>query len=79
MHWFIHLSFDSPLQPINGVSSDLQKLLKYFNDITNTVFFKIPFTSSALVFPNNLALYFGNLKLLPSSILALNLVASSLT
>ena len=29
--YFIHLSFNSPLQFINGISSDLQKLLKYFN------------------------------------------------
>ena len=30
---FVHLSFDSTLQLINGISSDVQEILKYFNGI----------------------------------------------
>ena len=36
------LSFSSTLQLINGVSSDLQKLLKYFNGTAIVTFFSIP-------------------------------------
>ena len=53
-------SFNSVLQLINGSSSDLQKLLKYFNDTAVAVFFRILLAwfglGSASVFPNNLAL-----------------------
>ena len=40
--YFVHLSFNSTLQLINGISSDLQKLLKYFNDAAILAFFRIP-------------------------------------
>ena len=39
---FDHLSFNSTLQLINGISSDLQKLLKYFNGTPIVAFFRIP-------------------------------------
>ena len=39
--YFVHLS--STLQLINGISSNLQKLLKYFNDTAIVAFLKIPF------------------------------------
>ena len=39
-HYFVHLSFNSTLQLINGISSDLQKLLKYFNGTTIVAFLK---------------------------------------
>ena len=42
------------MQLINGISSDLQKLLKYFNGRASVAFYKIPFALSATVFPNNL-------------------------
>ena len=42
-NYFIHLSFNSTLQLINGISSDLQKLLKSFSGTAVVVFFKIPF------------------------------------
>ena len=54
---FVHLSFNSILQLINDISSDLQKLLKCFNDTAIVAFFRILFAQSASVFPNNLALY----------------------
>ena len=40
---FFHLSFNSTLQLIKGISSDLQKLLRYFNGAAIVVLFKIPF------------------------------------
>ena len=40
---FAHLSFNSALQLINGISTDLQKLLRYFNGTTIAAFFRIPF------------------------------------
>ena len=39
--YFVHLSFNSILQLINGISSDLQKLLKYFNGTAIIAFFRI--------------------------------------
>ena len=58
--WFVHLSFNSTLHLINGILSDPQKLLGYFNSMTIVVFLKIPFTSSVTVFYNNLALCLKN-------------------
>ena len=75
---FFHLSFNSHLQLISGISSDLQKLLAYFNDIAIDVFVMIPFTPSPSVFRNNLALYSKDLKPLLFAMSALKLVASSL-
>ena len=58
--YFVHVSFSSTLQLINGVSSNLQKLLKYFNGTAIVAFLKIPLVAFgaglATVFPNNLAL-----------------------
>ena len=42
MQQFEHLSFNSTLQLINGVSRDLQKLIKYFNGTAIVAFLKIP-------------------------------------
>ena len=39
--YFVHLSFNSALQLINSISSDLQKLLKYFNDTAIDAFCRI--------------------------------------
>ena len=39
--YFAHLSFNSTLQLINGISSDLQKLLKYFNGTVIAALLKI--------------------------------------
>ena len=41
--YFFHLSFNFTLQLINGISRDLQKLRKYFNEAVIVAFFKIPF------------------------------------
>ena len=60
--YFVHWSYNSPLQLINDISSDLQKLLKNFNDTANVAFSKIPFGLSAPAFPNKLALYSKDLK-----------------
>ena len=80
--YFVHLSFNSTFQIINGISSDLQKLGKYFNGTAIAVFLKIPLAwfrfGWALVFPNNLALDLKNLKLLLSAISPSKSVASSL-
>ena len=54
--YFVHLSFNQNFQLINGISSDLQKLLKYFNGTGIVAFLKIPFPHSASVFSNNLVL-----------------------
>ena len=59
------------------ISSELEKSLKYFNDIAIATFLKIPFSLSASVFPNNLALYSKDLKPLMFTISALKLIASS--
>ena len=51
------------MQLINGISSDIQKLLKYFNGTTIVAFFRIPLSPQASVFSNNLVLHFKNVKL----------------
>ena len=71
-------SFNSILKLINVVSSDLQKLHKYFDGTTIVVFFNMPLSPSDSLFCNNLALYLQDLKLLVLAISALELVASSL-
>ena len=63
---------------INGISGDLQKLLKYFNGTAVVAFFRIPFASSATVFRINLALYLKDLILLALAISTLKSVASFL-
>ena len=75
---FVHLSFDSTLQLINGTSSDLQKLLRYFNGRQFLQFFRIPLLLLATVFPNNLTLYLEDLKKSVFAISLLKLVALSL-
>ena len=55
--YFVLLSFDSTLQLINDISSDLQKLPKYFNGTAPVAFFRIPFAPSVSVLPNTLTLY----------------------
>ena len=60
--YFVHLSFNFTLESINGILSDLQKLLKYFNSTKIVAVFEIPFALSASVFPNNLALYLKDLN-----------------
>ena len=72
----------------NGISSNLQKLLKNFNSTSIFSFLKTPFspfgTGWATVFSNNFAFYFKNLKLTMFAIslllllLLLKLFASSL-
>ena len=69
--------FNSTFQLINGISSDFQNLLKYFNSTTIVAFFKILFALLGSVFPNNLVLYLKDLKLLSLAISVLKLVASS--
>ena len=60
--YFFHVSFNSTLKLINGISCDFQKLLKYFNGTAIVAFFRIPFAPLASVFPNNLVLYLKDLK-----------------
>ena len=73
----MNLSFKSAFQLINGISSDIQKLLEYFNGKVIVSFFKILFALSASVFSNNLALYLKGLKLSSLAISLLKLVAPS--
>ena len=68
IQWLVPLSFNSVLQLNNGISSDLQKLLRYFNSTAIVVFLKILFSPSVSVLPNNLAFYMKDLKLLELSI-----------
>ena len=48
--YVVYLSFNSILQLINDISSDLQKLLKYFNGTAIVTFLAILFASNATVF-----------------------------
>ena len=41
-HCLVHLSSNSTLQLINDISSDLQKILRYFNGTAIVSFFRIP-------------------------------------
>ena len=75
--YFLHLTFNSTQQLINCISSDLQKLLKYFNGTAIAAFLKIPFAPSATLFPNNLVLYLKDLKLSLFSVLLCKSIASS--
>ena len=43
--YFLHLSFYSTLQLINGISSNLRKLLKYFDGTAIVAFLKTPFAA----------------------------------
>ena len=71
IQYFPPSSFNSTLLLINGISCDLQKLLKYFNDTAVAAFFKIHFALFAT------ALYLKDVKLLSLEISALKLLASS--
>ena len=42
IQYFFHLSFNSTLQLINGISGDLKKLPKCFNGAAIVAFFRIP-------------------------------------
>ena len=68
------------MQLINGISSDLQKLLKYFNSTEIGACFRNSLELFGAVwttvFPNNLALYLNDLKLLVFLMLFLILVVS---
>ena len=80
--YFANLSFSSTLELIYIISSDLHKLLKYFNDKAIVAFFRIPLTWFGLewdsVFSSSLALYLKDIKLSVFVILLLPLVTSSL-
>ena len=76
--WFLHAIFNSTLQLINDITSDLPRLLRYFNSTKIVVFLKIPYVLIATVFSNNLALYLKDSKLSEFTISLLRLVASSL-
>ena len=78
IHSLVHLSFNSILQLINGILSDLQKLLKCFNGMAIAAFFKIKLFPLATVSPYNLVLCSKNLKALWFAISASKSVASSL-
>ena len=69
------------MQLINHISSDLQKLLRYFVGAAIMVFFRIFLLFGAgwaSVSPTNLALYIKDLKTTLSPISALKLVGSFL-
>ena len=67
------------MQLINGISSDLQKFLKYLNATAIVAFLKIPFAAFgagwATAFSNNLTFYLKDLKLSAFAILLLKLDA----
>ena len=62
-HSFFHVKFHLTLHLIKGISSDLEKLLKYFNGTTT---FTLPFAilPSRTGLPNNLTLYLKELEVL---------------
>ena len=60
-HSFFHVKFNLILQLIKGFSSDLKKLLKYFNGTTTfTLLFAIKPSRTGL--PNNSTLYLKELE-----------------
>ena len=77
----VYLSFNSTTQLINEISSDLQKLPKYFNDTVIVTFCRASFTWFRLgwvtVSPYDSALYLKDLELLPLATLTEQLVSSS--
>ena len=75
---FSNYVFDSTLHLINGISIDLQKVFKHFNDTAIVAFLQIPFAPSATALSDNLALYLKDLKLSVFAISALKLVPLSL-
>ena len=54
--YLVYISFNSTLQLINSISSDCQKLLRYFNGIESPALFIIP----SLLFGPGWATVFGN-------------------
>ena len=46
--YFVHRSFNSTFQLLNGISNDLRKLPKCFNSIAIVTFLKIPLSVFAL-------------------------------
>ena len=74
----LNVSFNFIFQLINDISSNLEKLLKYFNGRGIIAILKFLFASSISVFPNNLVLYLKELKLSLLAISALTLIVSSL-
>ena len=60
---FVHLSFHSTLQLINGIAIDLQKILRYFDGRSIVAFFRIEVFPPATVFSKYLALKLRDLKL----------------
>ena len=77
----VYLSFNSTSQLINEISSDLQKLPKYFNDTVIVTFCRASFPWFRLgwvtVPPNDSALYLKDLELSPLATLTEQLVSSS--
>ena len=74
-----HLRFNTTLQLINGISSGLQKLLKYFIGTAIVGLFSIPsaaLSAWATVFPYNLTLYLKDSKLLSLTISASSVASS---
>ena len=51
--WFVHLSFKSTLQLINGILSNLQKSLRHFSGTAIVAFIRIALFPSATVFVIN--------------------------
>ena len=78
--YFVNLSFNSTLQLLNGNSSDLLKLLKYFNGTAIVAFLRIPFAvftaGWATIFSNKLAWHLKDLKSSLFPISALKSVSS---
>ena len=70
------------MQLINGISSDFQKLLRYFNGTVIVEFFRTPLAAFgagwAILFSNSLALYLKYLKILVFATSTLKLVVPSL-
>ena len=60
-HYFFHVKFSLILQLIKGISSDLKKLLKYFNG-TTTFTFILAILLATTGLPNKLTLYLKELE-----------------
>ena len=63
IHFLLHVTSSSALQLINGISNDLQILLKYFNGTAISEFITVSFAPSAATLPIRLDLYLNDEEL----------------
>ena len=75
-HSFFHVKFNLILQLIKGISSDLKRLLKYFNGMTIFTFF-LATLRTIFGLPNKLTLYLKELDVSVAKLFARSFCGSS--